>query len=239
MFIYVRRTSSGQVPELRELPGLTAIREVVGRATEVGRPVLYTGGMSDVTDVDGLQMVAGLAVLASVAEMTAEYGAQLICTVCKANLQPITEAIVKQAYANVGKSHAYRSDMVRFLSPEQMAYAAGTAGIIEREKVAGTIMVGGYYQESMMIAEAGAAVKAIQIGGTVRMSQLPFFVISCDYTLIGEEIYAGGAYLSKSPALIACLAGQDVGKVLVAALILLTSLGSTIGSKVLVDFLRK
>jgi len=45
-------------------------------------------------------------------------------------------------------------------------------------------------------------------------SQLPFFVASCDYTLIGEEFFAASAYLSGDPLQIGSLKGQDYGKFL-------------------------
>ena len=239
MLINIRRALGGNLPVLREIPALKAIEEAIGRATETGRPVLFTSGLGDVTDANGPQTIAGLEILGSVAETTASLGTNLICTVCKPNLQPITEAIVKQAYSNAGKPDAYRPDMVRFCSPDQMAYAAATAGIIEREKVAASIMVGAYWQEAMMLAEAGAAVKAIQIGGTARMIQLPFFVIACDYTLIGEEIYAGGAYLSKHPMRLGSLAGQDIGKVIAVAVAVVGALLTSFGSKYLTTLLGK
>ena len=50
--------------------------------------------------------------------------------------------------------------------------------------------------------------------GTARPAQLPFFVAACDYTLIGEELFAASAYLSKDPKLLGSLKGQDVGKAL-------------------------
>ena len=43
-------------------------------------------------------------------------------------------------------------------------------------------------------------------------SQLPFFVAACDYTLIGEELFAASAYLSKDPHQLGSLKGQDFGK---------------------------
>ena len=53
---------------------------------------------------------------------------------------------------------------------------------------------------------------AIQIAGTDATTQLPFFVVACDYTLIGEELYAASAYLSREPLAVGALKGQDWGK---------------------------
>jgi hypothetical protein len=44
---------------------------------------------------------------------------------------------------------------------------------------------------------------------------LPFFVATCDYTLIGEELYAAGAYLTREPVLLGSMRGQDIAKAIV------------------------
>jgi hypothetical protein len=74
----------------------------------------------------------------------------------------------------------------------------------------------GYFMaESLLLAEVGATSGAIQIAGTDVEHQLPFFFTACDYTLMGEELYAAGAYLSKEPMLLSALKVQDFGKLIV------------------------
>jgi len=51
---------------------------------------------------------------------------------------------------------------------------------------------------------------------------LPFFIVACDYTLIGEELYAASAYLGKEPVLLGSLKAQDYAK---AAILVLACLG--------------
>jgi len=52
---------------------------------------------------------------------------------------------------------------------------------------------------------------------------LPFFITACDYTLIGEELYAASAYLSREPLLLGSLAGQDYGKMIILIVLLISS----------------
>jgi hypothetical protein len=61
-------------------------------------------------------------------------------------------------------------------------------------------------------------------------SQLPFFVAACDYTLIGEELFAASAYLSKDPKLLGSLKGQDVGKFIFLLVILVGVVFLTLNS---------
>ena len=62
------------------------------------------------------------------------------------------------------------------------------------------------------LAETGQAAGAIQIAGTADVTQLPFFVTTCDYTLLGEELYAASAYLSREPVLLGSIKAQDTAK---------------------------
>jgi hypothetical protein len=119
-----------------------------------------------------------------------------------------------------------------------------------REKPAACFYMGAFYAESLILAETGNSIGAIQVAGTAMPAQLPFFVAACDYTLIGEEFFAASAYLSGSPEELGSLKGQDLGKIMVAVLMLIgismlslasllgneTSLGQSLGNAV--DFLR-
>ena len=118
---------------------------------------------------------------------------------------------------------------MHFVTEDQFGYAAALDGMFIREKPATIFYMGAFFAESLILAETGNAAGAIQIAGTAMPSQLPFFVAACDYTLIGEELFAASAYLSREPRQLGSLKGQDVGKaVFLAALvvgILITLIG--------------
>jgi hypothetical protein len=123
--------------------------------------------------------------------------------------------------------------MVYYLTDDQFGYAAALDGIMVREKPATIFMQGSFYAESLVLAETGNSVGAIQIAGTAQASQLPFFVAACDYTLIGEELFVAGAYLSKEPRQLGSLKGQDMGKAIILVLLLV---GIVIQTSGLFDF---
>ena len=84
--------------------------------------------------------------------------------------------------------------------------------------------MGKFYAESLLLAETGNSIGAIQIAGTASQSQIPFFVTACDYTLIGEEFFAASAYLSQKPDLLGIVKGQDIIKLVMLAMIILGTL---------------
>ena len=119
--------------------------------------------------------------------------------------------------------------MLNYVTDEQFGYVAAVDGIMVREKPATCFYLGAFFAESLIMAETGHSIEAIQIAGTAMPAQLPFFVAACDYTLIGEELFAASAYLSHEPRQLGSLKGQDVGKVIAMVFILLPVIALTAG----------
>jgi hypothetical protein len=235
----MKRAQEGKVPHIRRIAGLDAIEEAVGRATELGRPVFYVPGRTEINTAGAAQTIAGLEILGQVAKLTARYDTELKVGVCAPNVYPIADAVVRQSYLEEGKPEVVKPETVQFLSQQQFAFAAGCLSIMHQDKSASVIMIGEFQAESMMLAEAAAQVGAVTIAGTSRAFQIPFFVAACDYTLIGEEMFAGGAYLTNDPGKTANLAAQDYGKMFAFAYILVGSLLVTMGSTQLLEFLKR
>ena len=219
IYYYIDRARSGEEIYLRTIPGLKAIEEAVGRATEMGKSVLFVPGISD---LDQVETITGLNILGHVAEHTAKYETSLNVPVSKSIVMEAGREVCKEAYLRAGRPDLYYDDMVHYVTEEQFAYTAGITGIMERDKPAACFYLGKFYAESLILAEAGNSIGALQIAGTGSYSQIPFFVTACDYTLIGEEFFVASAYLSKKPELVGSIKGQDIVKLLVMIAIAVT-----------------
>lgn len=218
-FIYHAR--KGKELFIRKIPGLDALEEAVGRATEMGRPILYVPGLSSIADV---ATIASMNILSQVAKKTAEYNTTLLVPNRDPVVYTVAQEVVKEAYTDAGRPDAYNPDNVYFLTQNQFGYAAAVCGTMVRDKPATNLFLGMFWAESLILAETGSTTGAIQIAGTDSVHQLPFFITACDYTLIGEELYAASAYLSKQPLLLGSLKGQDWGKMLILILIIIGSI---------------
>ena len=217
----IRYAERGGEVYLRPIPGLKAVEEAVGRSTEMGRPVLYVPGIQD---MDQVETVAGVVVLGHVAKMTAQYETSLNVPVARSIVMKAAREACRESYTVEGRPDMFNEDMVHYLTDDQFAYAAGVNGIMVREKPAACLYMGKFYAESLILAETGNSIGAIQIAGTASQAQIPFFVTACDYTLIGEEFFAASAYLSQKPELVGGVKGQDMIKLAVIASIVLSTL---------------
>jgi hypothetical protein len=195
---------------IRKIPGLSAIDEAVGRATEMGRPMLFAPGILGL-DIQTLQ---ALSILKHVTKIAAKYRTRIIVPTADSVVYTLAEEISKDAYASEGVPEHFNPDDIRFLSDNQFAYASGVVGILNREKVASSLLFGYFAAESLILAETGHRVGAVQVAGTPRIDQIPFFITTCDYTIIGDEFYAASAYLSREPTLLGSLVGQDYAKLI-------------------------
>ena len=203
---------------VRPIAGLRAIEEAVGRATEMGKPMLFVPGIQDINEID---TVAGLTVLSSVAKIAAEYDTPLEVPTTRALVMTAAREAVHAAAIAAGRPDYYNEDRIYYVTDEQFGYVASVCGWMYREKPAACFFLGKFYAESLILAETGNAVGAIQIAGTAETTQLPFFVAACDYTLLGEELFAASAYLSGEPAQLGMLKGQDFGKLAAITLVLI------------------
>lgn len=215
-FIY--QAKKGKPLFVRRIAGLDAIEEAVGRATEMGKPVLYVPGITDMNDI---QTVASMIILGNVAKTIATYDVPLLVPIRMPFVLPVAEEAVRQGYASAGRPEAYKKDNIQFISDEQFAYVASVNGMMLREKPAANLFLGAFFAESLILAETGFSTGAIQVAGTANIHQLPFFVVACDYTLIGEELFAASAYLSKEPKLLGGLKGSDYAKAVILLLLLI------------------
>ncbi len=209
---FISRAKKGAKLYIRPLAGIDAVDEAIGRATEMGKPILYILGLGTAADI---ATIASFTILGRVAKKVAEYQTSLIVPCYDPIVMTIAQETVKTAYYDAGHPDAYNDDMVFFITQFQFAYVGAVNGIMLRERPATNFYMGKFYAESLLMAETGSLAGSVQIAGTDEVTQIPFFVVACDYTLIGEELYAASAYLGREPVLLGSLKAQDYGKAMV------------------------
>ncbi len=220
----IRRAGKGKPLFIRRIAGLNAIDEAIGRATEMGRPVLMVPGLSDSINAIAVQAVN---IFAYVSRIAARFSNPILLCCYNAAVYTLAQEVIRDVYQQEGMAEKFDPDSVRFISDRQFAFAAGVSGLILREKTAATFFLGEFYAEALIFAETANSIGAIQVASSTEATQTPFFIAACDYVLIGDEFYAASAYLTRQPVLVGSIVGQDWCKMAVIGTILL---GALLGS---------
>ena len=214
--------------KIRKINGLQAVEDAIGRATEMARPLLYTPGWGG--DIQRPTTIASMNILSFVAEKTAQYDCDLVFPTHDPVIMSVAQEVVKESYSRTGYPDRYKEENISYVSSSQFGYAAAVDGIISRTKPASIFLLGTFEAESLILAETGNSINAIQIAGTDSTIQLSFFIVACDYTLIGEELFAASGYLSGNKSILASVQAQDIMKILIAIFILIAVIWSTVES---------
>jgi len=216
--IFILIGKRGGTLYMRPISGLEAVDEAIGRATEMGKPILYSSGTGR---MERPATIASMNILGSVIEKVAEYNTPLIFPNKDPVVMAVAQEVAYEAYTRAGHSDNFNPDNIFFVTDSQFGYAAAVDGIMLREQPATNLFLGTFEAESLILAETGNSIGAIQIAGTDSSIQMAFFVVACDYVLIGEELFAASGYLSHDPQVLGSLKGSDYTKLIIVAVMLI------------------
>jgi hypothetical protein len=205
-FVLYLRGRKGYVPYIRPIAGLMALEDAVGRAAEMGQPVLFAPGLQSPSNP---ATVAAMSILSKVVEKSARLRTRVKVPNYSPLTWPVSQSVAREACQKAGRPEAYDPDDIPYLTSRSFTYAAAVVGMMVRFKTASHFLIGHFYSESRFFSETGAATGAVQIGGTDAEAQLPFFITTCDYTLIGEELFAAAALTDDDPISRSTIAAHD------------------------------
>jgi len=230
--IFILLGKRGKSMYLRPIAGLNAMDEAIGRATEMGKPILYSSGRGK---MERPASMASMNIFGSVAEKVASYGTPLIFPNNDPVVTAVAQEVAKEGYTKAGHPDLYNPDNIYFVTDSQFGYAAAVDGIMLREQPATNLFFGTFEAESLILAETGNSIGAIQIAGTDSSIQMAFFMVACDYVLIGEELFAASGYLSGDPQVIGTLKGSDYLKIIIIVLMVVGAILAITGQSWFVD----
>jgi hypothetical protein len=246
LLIGAARVRGGRPAFLRPILGFEQARRAIARAAEAGQPLHLAPGSGAVGEsgTATAETLAGLTLLDSLGRQAALTGAPLLVTSDDAITHTLNEDVIQGGYAAAGRldeaplvdriaartveGHGHGVRLLAHRDP--LAYAAAAGDLVEHEGVMHSITSGGFGPEYLLLGEAQARAGVPAVAGSTNPQALATMLISAEQTLIGEEIYGAGAYLSRTAAHLASLQAQDLVRALLILLILAGAIAaSTLG----------
>ena len=229
---YASFTSAGSARALRSITAYHRLRQLADEAAESGRPIhvaLGAGPLGGPTTSEG---VMGLTVLDYVAGRAARYRQEMLITAGDGALLAAAQGIVQGARWQAGGAPTCATPEARFSGPEALAYAAGAAEAElrpdEHPLPLAHALWGHWGAEGLWLAQATHRPDVTQLGGAASPAANALLYASLDDALLGEDLFAAGAYLHRR-AHLGSLVMQDLLRfavlVLIVSGVILSSLG--------------
>jgi len=214
-----RKVKLGKGPALRPLSGYAAVQNLIGQSIETGRPIHISVGVQGIGQQSTAQTLAGLTTLEYLAQQTAMYDVSPLVSVADGTALAAAQDVLRRASAAHGQGKRLDPYTVRMIAPEPVAYASGVMGLLSREQVWANVMNGAFGDEYLLMGETGVRKDLQQVAGSANPQALPFMMVAANHVLIGEEMFAAGAYLAGIAGHIASLILQDWMRTIIILLI--------------------
>jgi hypothetical protein len=205
---------------LRSIPAFSRLSRAVGLAVEAGSRLHVSIGHGNLTSPGSAASFVGLSMLARIARTASISDQPPIASTGDGALAILAQDTLRAGYREVGAGEDYNPDLGRITGLTPISFAAGAMSIIEEENVSGNILSGHFGMEAALILEANERSGGFSLSGTDHIPTQAIMFTASQEALIGEELYAGGAYLRAGLMHTASLQAQDVVRWILVALIL-------------------
>lgn len=207
----------------RDIPAFTRLRQAVGLVVEDGSRLHVSLGRGALTTPQSASALAGLALLRRLADLTSAGDQPPIVTSGDATLAILSQDTL-QAAAKFSEQAAFDPTTGRLTGLTPFSYAAGAIPAIRDENVSANLLMGNFGVEVALLTDAVERENTFVLAGSDNLTAQAVIYASAQEPLIGEEIYAAGAYVESGPLDTASLTVQDILRWLIIAAILVGAL---------------
>ena len=195
---------------LREIPAMTRLYRTLGLSIEDGTRLHISLGTGSLLDARGGSALAGLAMLRHIAERTSVSDKPSIASAGDPTLGLLTQDTLQAGYQAAGVEELYVPTTGRVTGLSPFGYAAGAMSISQNENVSANIIIGHFGPEAALLTEVSDRENVVMIGASDELSGQSVLFANTQDALIGEELFAAGAYLGAGASHVASLTVQDI-----------------------------
>lgn len=205
----------------RSIDAYERLNRSVGLAVENGSRLHISLGRGNLFTARGGSALAGLAMLRRLAERTSVSDRPPVVTSGDAALAILSQDTLQSGYRAAGAEEQYRFSTGRLTGLTPFSYAAGAVSTIHDENVSANIIIGDLGPEAALLTEASDRQDANLITASDNLSAQSILYASAQDPLVGEELFAAGAYVGAGASHDASLNAQDILRWLIVLALLL------------------
>jgi hypothetical protein len=234
LFFTTLAARKGAAPAIfRNIEAFQSLPDTVGHAVETGRRLHISLGSGSIGGQDTAAALAGLTVLDQISAVAVVSDKPPVVTTADGTAALLAQDVLRQVYARQNALPRYDPTSARVAGLSADSFGAALTSLVKDESVGGTILIGSVGPEAVLFAEAGQRANITTLAGSDDPATQALLFASADYPLIGEDLFAGGAYIGRHPAHVASLRAQDVLRIVIGVVILIGFIAKTLSLDVL------
>ena len=197
---------------VRVIPAYESLTLMIGAAIEANRPVHMSAGSAGMGNSNTLLALANAELFYRVAQQAAIGATSPIITTSDSTAIPLGHDTLRRAFESRDLLDRYQASGVRWFpsGPRSLAFAAVVTAMLGVDRVNANVLVGSFGPELALITEAAARRNQSLIAASDQLEGQAIAYAMSDHPLIGEEIFAAGAYLGDSASQKASLVALDL-----------------------------
>lgn len=219
----------GKTPNLRAIPAFARLREAIGRSMEAGSRLHLSLGRGSITGAESAAGFIGLSALDGMVRTTSSGDNPLVATSGDAVLSILASDTLASAYQALGIEAALDPTRSQLSGLTPFSFASGAFPVLADEKTVTHVFLGHFGSEIALMGDRAERSQHMTLAGSDHLVGQAVLFASVDEPLLGEELYASGAYIHKHPLHIASLQAQDVIRWLLVGAILAGAVVKSMG----------
>lgn len=218
VFAVAGKNRPGQ--NLREIAAFSRLGKAIGLAVEAGRRLHISLGWGGVSGVQGTSGLLGLSLVERIARLASISDRPPVVTSGEGTLGILSQDTLSMTYRAIGEARQYDSGQGRLSGLTPFSYAAGVLPNLFDEHVTATVLAGHFGSEVALIADAAERSDGMTLAGSDSIQAQAVLIAAAQEPLIGEELFAAGAYVNAGPLHASSLRAQDIFRWVLIVIIL-------------------
>ena len=214
---------------LREISAYSRLGRAIGLAVEAGKRMHITLGWGSIIDLKGASALIGLTIVERITRLASISDRPPVVTSGDGVLGILSQDTLSGTYKAVGAGFQYDPTTGRVTGLTPVSYSAGSIPVIYDEQVSATVLAGHFGSEAALITDAAERNDSLSMAGSDSITATSVFIATAQEPLIGEELFAAGAYINAGPIHASSLRAQDIFRWVIVGAILVGALLKLIG----------
>lgn len=214
---FIRRKSA---PTFREIAAFTRLKRAIGTSVEDGTRLHISLGRGGLQTPNGAPGLAGLAMLRHLIEQTSVSDKPPVVTSGAGDLSILTRDTLQAGYKAAGAEDIYDPTTGRLTGLTPFSFAAGAIPSMRDENVSSNVLIGHFGSEVALLTDTAERTNSPAVAAAVDPTAQAILYASVEEPLIGEELFAAGAYNNAGTAHQASLQVQDILRLVIILVLL-------------------